>query len=412
MPEKLRHGEPINVLLFNDVGFQYGAGIALRRQAASFLLNGWNVRIAAWRPGNDTEKPLVTGVPDFDHWEGVVPLSKVTSRKHDDLNAVAAITGQLAEWKPDVIIAGNLHGTGLPLEILASLRGTGALLLAYMHDVFWATGRCAYPGACTMFQTGCKPTCPTPDEYPTLEPARIPAAWALRNKLFTGPNSIPMIANSQWTQEIVRKRYGSAARCEIVHLGLDHHLYAPISKPEARSLLGLPQKIPVIVMGAVDVNDQRKGGPLFRGVQQTLANRQDVGLILFGQWSERLRSTKSFGLVQDARFMPIILSAADILVNTAVEEAFGQTLLEAAACGLPAVTFNVGGVSDIVVHEQTGLLVDDLAVEPMLAALESLIEDPSKRAAFGQRARARVEDQFTLTRQARAWVDCIRGVLC
>ena len=404
---KLERGEPINVLLLSDIGFQYGAGIGLRRQTSSFLLNGWNVRVAAWTPGNATQQPPVTGLESFDNWQGVVSLSSLArARRRKD--SVEVVSQEVEGWNPDVVITGNLHGTDWPLELLARLRSPERLLVAYMHDAYWATGRCAYPGTCTMFKTGCTSACPTPREYPRLSPELIPDAWARRDRLLRGPGGIPLVANSRWTQSVVKQRFGDAGHCEVVPLALDHHLFAPIPKADARRLLGLPQDKTLVVMGAVDLNDKRKGGPLFRALHQALLNRKDVGVLLFGASSREFEGLRTFGLIDDERFLPLIYGAADIFVGTAVEEAFGQTLLEAAACGLPVVALNVGGVSEIVVHDETGLLVDQLAIEPLQCAVESLIADPAKRKALGQRARERVAAKFTLAQQSRAWADYLK----
>ena len=81
--------------------------------------------------------------------------------------------------------------------------------------------------------------------------------------------------------------------------------------------------------------------------------------------------------------------------------------MEASACGLPVAAFNVGGVGDVVVHCETGLLVNQLGAEPMLAAIERLIVDSATREGLGRGGRRRVEDHFTLIHQARAWTACL-----
>jgi glycosyltransferase involved in cell wall biosynthesis len=409
LARKLERGESINVVCISDIGFQYGAGTGLRRQTSSFLLNNWKVRVAAWTPGNSTQQPTVTGFGTFDNWQGVVSLSDLARAKRRE-DPIDVISREVSGWNPDVVITGNLHGTEWPLKLLARLRASDRLLVAYMHDAYWVTGRCAYPGTCTMFETGCTSACPTPHEYPQLSPKRIPGAWAQRDQLFRGQEGISLVANSRWTQGIARRRFGEAVFCDVVPLALDHHLFSPIEKATARRLLGLPQEKTLVAMGAVDLNDQRKGGPLFRGLHQTLLNRDDVGVLLFGASSHEFEGEKCFGLIDDERLLPLLYSAADIYIGTAVEEAFGQTLLEASACGLPVVAFNVGGVSDVVVHEETGLLIDHLAVEPMLAATDHLILESAKREAIGRNGRRRVENNFTLKHQAHAWKACISGL--
>jgi glycosyltransferase involved in cell wall biosynthesis len=146
---------------------------------------------------------------------------------------------------------------------------------------------------------------------------------------------------------------------------------------------------------------------LFEAVCKALQARDDIALIVFGRASERLSSARSFGSVESERLMPFIFNAADLYITTATEEAFGQTLLEASACAVPVVAFNVGGIKDIVVHEETGLLVDRVSASDLLVAIERLVGDAALREKFGRNGRARVERQFTLAHQAGVWENCL-----
>jgi glycosyltransferase involved in cell wall biosynthesis len=192
-----------------------------------------------------------------------------------------------------------------------------------------------------------------------------------------------------------------------VHLGLDHDLFAPIPKTAARRLLNLPQK-PIVAMGAFDVRDQWKGGPLFQELHKALLGRDDLAVVLVGASSHGLASARSFGRVTDERYMPFILNAGDVFVSAAIEESFGQMLLEASACAVPVAVFDVGGVRDVVADGETGLLVKHTKVDDLFAAVERLIADPGLRERLGRNARARVERQFTLMHQADAWVSCLK----
>lgn len=396
----------LRVVFLNDVGFQYGAGIALRRQAASFLLQGFEVHLVAWTPGIGVKPPAITGIADLEGWRGVHNLSKDhPDRASVEKQIVAGALSTIRAIDPDVIVTGNLHGTGFPLELAQGLKTVNALVVSYMHDCFWATGRCAYPVSCQLYQTGCNETCPTADEYPKLMPDKIGPAWRTKADIFEGETGIPLVTNSSWTRDIAVRRFGNRARVDCVPLALDHELFAPIPKAVARRLLGLPPEGAFVVLGAIDIFNKWKGGSLFRDIHDRLQNRSDVSVLLFGQSSAMLKSTKSFGLVEDERLMPLILNAADIFVGTATEEAFGQTLLEAAACGIPVVAFDRGGVSDVVVDELTGLLVKNLSVDELCGAIDRLLADPSLRDLLGRNARKRVESHFTLARQADAWSD-------
>ncbi len=409
--EKLSRSEPISVVLVNDNGLRHGSGTAAKRQAASLLLKGYDVAVVGGSSTGPGDSMFVTGIPRFDNWHGVHSVEFEQYGEGGEAEQIAAaVAAKVRALDPDVAIIGGLHAANWPVAVIAELRSHGIPTVAYMHDVYLVTGRCAHPESCQLYQTGCNSSCPTAGEYPSLAPDKIRPAWLERGALFTGDHRVPLACNSHWTRGVVRKRFGEAAKADVVHLGIDHELFAPMPKSVARSLLGIPEGKTVITMGAVDVHDKWKGGPLFTEVCEWLRHRDDVALVLFGLSSERIPATKSLGLVSDERIMPLILNSADIFVSTAIEEAFGQTLLEASACGVPAVAFDVGGISDIVVHEQSGLLAPAKTPDQLKFQIERLLKDPSLREKMGANGRRRVEAGFTLAHQGNAWVNYLKDL--
>jgi hypothetical protein len=403
--EKIEAGERLGVVMLNDLGFQGGAGIALRRQAQSFLLLGWDVVVVCWSPGSDVAEPRVCGQQFTGRWGGVHSLLDAhRATGLSDTQIIAKITAAVNAIEPDLVIVGNLHGASWPVDVMAELRDCGAVVIAYMHDVHWATGRCAYPGSCSLYLEGCDATCPTAGQYPRLNPNKIASAWQHRADIFTGEKAIPLVGNSRWTTELARLRFGSTGRIDTIRLALDHKLFTPINQRLARRLLGLNENGFLVLLGAQSIKDPRKGGPAFSKIHHALRNRSDIGMLLFGHHSERLSCTKSFGLVADEGRMPLIYSAADVFVGTATEEAFGQTLLEAASCGVPTIAFRVGGVSDAVQDQTTGVLLDDFSAEAAVDWIERLQRDEETRCALGSAARKMVQERFTLFHQAKAWV--------
>lgn len=95
------------------------------------------------------------------------------------------------------------------------------------------------------------------------------------------------------------------------------------------------------------------------------------------------------------------LTGADLFVWPAVNEAFGMALLEAQASGVPVVAGAGGGVGEIVVSGQTGLLVAPGDPAAFASAVRALLVDPRRRAAFAAAARARVLAEHDLAGAAR-----------
>jgi glycosyltransferase involved in cell wall biosynthesis len=76
-----------------------------------------------------------------------------------------------------------------------------------------------------------------------------------------------------------------------------------------------------------------------------------------------------------------------------------RALLEAAACGIPAVTTRRGALAEIVVDGETGLLADETPAS-LAAAWQALLDDPSRRTAMGAAASKRAEQCFAPERFA------------
>lgn len=81
--------------------------------------------------------------------------------------------------------------------------------------------------------------------------------------------------------------------------------------------------------------------------------------------------------------------AADIYVWPAIKEAYGMTLLEAQAAGLPVVAGRSGGVSSIVADDETGMLTSEGDASAIADAVATLLRHPDRRRAMGQAAEAR-----------------------
>ena len=89
------------------------------------------------------------------------------------------------------------------------------------------------------------------------------------------------------------------------------------------------------------------------------------------------------------------MAAADVFCLPSYREGFGSSVLEAAACGVPAVATRIYGLTDAVVDGVTGVLVPPQQVEPLAQALIRLLENDEQRQHMGQQARERAVNSFS-----------------
>lgn len=102
------------------------------------------------------------------------------------------------------------------------------------------------------------------------------------------------------------------------------------------------------------------------------------------------------------RDVPQFLDGLDVFAALSRQESFGVAVLEASACARPIVATDVGGLPEVVVPGETGILVsDNTAVDDAARAFADLVRDPSRRVQLGQAGRAFVARTYD-------WNTCVR----
>ncbi len=366
----------LRILMLNDHGYKFGAGIAHRRTAHSLALAGHDVRAAAFLP-----EPGHHGRPS--------DLSSTDVR-----NAVDAVN-------PDIVITGNIHSaTQEPwhLGVIAEKHPT----LSVLHDFWLLTGRCAYPNPCGKNLTGCDASCPTAGNYPKLAPNLIAPTFAQKQKLLFSQTHLALLGNSSWTCREA-ERFLTATGAGRPHvpvvpfrLSFPVDTFVPLDRPTARRRLGLPEDRFIVLLSG-DLYDERKNTPLaLRAVENLqLPNLTIVSLGYVKPGESFSFDVRRPGHLTDPALIASYYAAADVLVAPSAEETFGQVFLEASACGTPVIGIRGSGMQEAVVDGVTGILVDECSTSAIGAAVLELYRRPRLREAMGAWGRIWAENEWS-----------------
>ncbi len=109
--------------------------------------------------------------------------------------------------------------------------------------------------------------------------------------------------------------------------------------------------------------------------------------------------------------IPELMQAMDIFVLPSRNEGISNTILEAMATGLPVVATHVGGNPELVVENETGVLVPAVNSTALADALREYVLNPSRRLAHSQAGRARIVERFMLEHMVEKYLSVYDSLL-
>lgn len=275
-----------------------------------------------------------------------------------------------------------------------------------LHDMNAFTGGCHYAWTCENFKKACG-NCFQIGKMSVNDISHN--ILALKKRLYRGKN-LHIVADSYWLEREARasSAFCSAKSFQTIHYGLDTTQFLPKNKKLCREVLRIDPDSNVLVFGASSINNSRKG---LRTLLASLKHIHARKLVLLTFGRGRIDdapdgvSIKSLGNINSSDQLAIVYSAADIFLIPSLYEAFGQTALEAMACGTPVVGFETGGIPDIVSPGETGLLAKCADSYDLARNIQYLLDHPDLMNVMGKKARLLVESKFTLEIQARQYLD-------
>ena len=374
-----RRGKPdfrkrLRVAFVNDKGFDFGAGIAHFRLALGVGMAGHDVR------------PFV-----------VKTQAQLSTESEVELELINAVE----DYDPDLVIIGNLHSAVRESVHIVDQLSKKHPCFWVAHDFWSITGRCAYMHHCLKYFTGCDDACPTPGEYPSLDPDQIRVAWERKWDLLRSEHGPTLLANSSWTETVLTaalRARNAPVRVARVRLGVPQHYFHPADRREARDELGIQASDFVIAFSAATLTDPRKGWHLLKQAIESLTV-PSLTILLVGRVLEQ--PVLPGVVVVDTGYLAYpgdvakAMTAADVYVGPSSEETFGQVFTEAAMCGTPVIGLNQTGVRDAVVEGVTGTLVPPNA-ESLRDAILKYYDDRTFRESISISAGLCGRNEFSL----------------
>ncbi|MFW6389247.1 MAG: glycosyltransferase [Marinilabiliaceae bacterium] len=283
----------------------------------------------------------------------------------------------------------------LSLHGLQKLLWLGKPIVWTLHDTWPFTGGCHYPGACSGFTVTC-------GQCPLLKSPGERDLSARQHKMKEAiyeNASMTFVGCSKWIKEMAEK--SSLVKKDLKHTvehvfnPVDTSLFAPASdKRLVRQELGLPVDKKLVLFGAANAKDPRKGADLLMRSLRNLSHthpglKNQLELVAFGKNASAFEALlpfrlHSFHVVHSQEKMARLYQAADMFVLPSQQDNLPNTVVESLSCGTPVVAFGIGGVPEMVRHGQTGYLAEVGKWRELGNGVISLLEDSRQYGTFAR----------------------------
>ena len=308
--------------------------------------------------------------------------------------------------QPDILNADILHihwtnGGFLSVENLKHLVNTGRPVVWTLHDMWAFTGGCHYSGECNHFIKHCG-NC-----WMLRYPGECDISfegWIKKKDLLISANEIVFVTCSNWlagvakTSSLLRN-----FRIETIPNPIDTEIFAVKNKIAARAKWNIDPLSKVILFGAANITDRRKGLAYLVEALNDLKSKypetKNTEIVIFGKnksFDVRLLPFKVYelGIINSQNDLADIYSLADVFVTPAIEDNLPNTVMESLACGTPVVAFNTGGIPDMVVHKENGYLADYKSAADLAAGINYILNS-DRTNELSANARKKVLDNFS-----------------
>jgi glycosyltransferase involved in cell wall biosynthesis len=375
----------MKILLLSTFDLEGGAAIAATRLMQALSKNGHQVKmLVASKTSNNINVEQASSVFGNKTQKVHLAIEKGLFLLHEKNKSIrfqfsTAISGfsiyenPLLEWADIIHIHWTLQGF-LSLQELSNLQKLGKPIVWTLHDMWAFTGGCHYAGDCDHFQREC-------GHCPYLKsPSQKDLSFKIYQKKKSIYKNFQIITCSQWLGQVAEtSSLLKDFKIEAIANPIDTNLFLPSkNRKKLKQLLNLDPSKSYILFGASSLKDQRKGLQYFlEAMKLYRQSHSDLpSIILYGSQNHDVK-IDGFEIIHSGFLSQNELiayyQASDIYVITSVEDNLPNTVMEAIACGLPVLSFETGGIPEMVQHLQSGYIAKYKSIEDICNGLDVLL---------------------------------------
>lgn len=361
----------MRILIVNTSERTGGAAVAAHRLMEALNNNGVKAKMLVRDKESDKLTVVALGSPIRQQWHFLWERFCIWLRLHlrrqhlfdvDIANSGTDITRLREFQEADVIHLHWINQGMLSLKDIRKILTSGKRVVWTMHDIWPATAICHLTLDCRRFETQCQQCRLLPGGGSRNDLST--KVWRQKQRMLED-SRISFVACSKWlASEAQKSALLKGQRIVSIPNPIDTHLYRPLDKQKSRQELGLPVDQHLILFVSQRATNPYKGMHYLTEACRLLARqhpemRANTAVIILGGHAEEVTAQLPFksyplGYVNDEQQIVKVYNAADVFVLPSLSENLPNTIMEAMACGVPSVGFQIGGIPEEITHQENG----------------------------------------------------------
>lgn len=365
----------MRVLIINTTERQGGPAIAAYRLTEALKNNGIKAKMLVRRKSTEqvttvvAERNLTNRLSTF--WE----RCSVALHTHFRRNRIYAIDfgysgtdiTELPEFKQaDVIHLHWINDGMLSLASVEKIIASGKPVVWTLHDMWPFTGVCHYAHDCDHYTEHCHDCSQLNSRKHRDMSFHV---FERKSQLLQG-SRIQFVACSRWLGNMAgNSRLLGDRKIISIPNAININLFRPRSRGQAREALGLPQDKRLVLFSSHTLADERKGFHYLKEAAKRLAVehpewKDNLGIVLIGKDMENAMyrdipfDVYPLNYISDEKRLVDVYNAVDIFAIPSLQDNLPNTVVEAMACGIPCIGFNVGGIPEMIDHLHNGYVAE------------------------------------------------------
>ncbi len=259
----------------------------------------------------------------------------------------------------------------LSLKNIKTLFKLNKPIVWTLHDMWTFTGGCHYAGDCDHFLKQCG-NCKflrNPNDNDISK-----KGWFGKEEIYQQNKNIVFVACSEWLAKVAKSSsLLKNFRVEAIPNPIKTEIYKSLDKATLRKKWSIDLDVKIILFGAANINDKRKGLVYLLEALEFLKKSNtgfNIQVLLFGKnksldISQLPFPAKSFSIVNDEQQLVEIYNLADVFVLPSLEDNLPNMVMEALSCAIPVVAFEQGGIPEMLNHQQNGYIAKYKSAEDL-----------------------------------------------